>query len=133
MGLDKAMIVAGIGCRKGASREDVTAVIATALAKAGLSDDALSLIATPRSKGEEHGILAAADALGVRLVLVPDAEFLAAGALTETHSERVMALIGVPSVAEAAALAAAGPSARLLAARIVVGPATCALAATEQP
>jgi len=29
-----------------------------------------------------------------------------------TRSERVLALIGVPSVAEAAALAAAGPSAR---------------------
>jgi cobalt-precorrin 5A hydrolase len=34
----------------------------------------------------------------------------------------------VPSVAEAAALAAAGPAARLIVARIAVGPATCALA-----
>jgi cobalt-precorrin 5A hydrolase len=42
-----------------------------------------------------------------------------------------MALMGVPSVAEAAALAAAGPSARLLAARIALGPVTCALAQSE--
>ena len=41
-----------------------------------------------------------------------------------------MALAGVPSVAEAAALAAGGPDARLIVPRIAVGPATCALAAT---
>ena len=40
-------------------------------------------------------------------------------------------LIGVPSVAEAAALAAAGPSARLVSPRLVIGAATCALAASE--
>jgi cobalt-precorrin 5A hydrolase len=44
----------------------------------------------------------------------------------------VLALAGVPSVAEAAALAAAGPKARLILPRIVVGPATCALASTEE-
>jgi cobalt-precorrin 5A hydrolase len=37
-------------------------------------------------------------------------------------------LTGVPSLAEAAALAAGGPTARLLGARVAVGPATCALA-----
>jgi cobalt-precorrin 5A hydrolase len=36
--------------------------------------------------------------------------------------------MGVPSVAEAAALAAAGTTARLLLPRIAVGAATCALA-----
>jgi cobalt-precorrin 5A hydrolase len=49
---------------------------------------------------------------------------------TVTRSERVVALMGVPSVAEAAALAAGGTKARLLAPRIALGPATCALAAT---
>jgi cobalt-precorrin 5A hydrolase len=132
MDLDQAMIVAGIGCRKGTSSEEIAAVITSALAKAGLSEADLDLIATATIKGEEHGIVAAAKALGVRLTLVPESEFLVAGALTETHSERVMAVTGVPSVAEAAALAAAGPSARLLATRIVVGRATCALAVTEQ-
>jgi cobalt-precorrin 5A hydrolase len=38
----------------------------------------------------------------------------------------------VPSLAEAAALAAAGPAGRLITKRIAVGPATCALAATEE-
>jgi cobalt-precorrin 5A hydrolase len=40
--------------------------------------------------------------------------------------------MGVPSVAEAAALAAGGSAASLLAARIAVGPVTCALAETER-
>jgi cobalt-precorrin 5A hydrolase len=43
----------------------------------------------------------------------------------------VLALTGVPSLAEAAALAAAGPSAGLIASRLVFGAATCALARSE--
>ena len=49
--------------------------------------------------------------------------------LRDDGAGRVLALTGVPSVSEAAALAAAGPTARLIAPRIAVGPATCALAA----
>jgi cobalt-precorrin 5A hydrolase len=55
-------------------------------------------------------------------------ELAAAGGRAATRSERVLALAGVPSVAEAAALAAGGPAARLIAPRIAVGSATCALA-----
>jgi cobalt-precorrin 5A hydrolase len=42
-----------------------------------------------------------------------------------------MSAMNVHSVAEAAALAAAGPGARLLAPRLAVGPVTCALAESE--
>jgi cobalt-precorrin 5A hydrolase len=124
--MDEVMIVAGIGCRKGTSAAAISAAIADALARAGL--DTLDLVAAPESKGGEHGIAAAAAALGVPLVLVAKAELEAAGARTQTRSERVLALIGVPSVAEAAALAAGGPAARLILPRITVGVATCALA-----
>jgi len=61
-------------------------------------------------------------------VLVPQIDLESAATHTITNSERVRQHTGVPSVAEAAALAAGGPSARLLAPRMVVGPATCALA-----
>jgi cobalt-precorrin 5A hydrolase len=63
-------------------------------------------------------------------VLVADNELKAAGARTETRSERVLALSGVPSLAEAAALAAAGPSSSLIVSRLVLGAATCALASS---
>jgi cobalt-precorrin 5A hydrolase len=131
--LDEAMIVAGVGCRRGASAEEISAAIASALAQAGLASTALDMIAAPSSKGDEQGIVAAASAIGVRLMLVSQNELMEAGARARTRSERVIALKGVPSVAEAAALAAAGPSARLLAGRIAIGPATCALATTEHP
>lgn len=125
------MIVAGVGCRKGTSAREIGAAIDAALSRAGLRTDALDVIAAPALKSAEAGIAAAANELGVPLVLVPQAELEAAGARTVTRSERVVALMGVPSAAEAAALAAAGPAARLVAPRTAVGPATCALAASE--
>jgi cobalt-precorrin 5A hydrolase len=130
MDLGQAMIVAGIGCRRGTPAAAIAAVIDAALARAGLAKDVLAIIATAAAKGDEPGIAATASALGVPLVLVPPADLEAAGVRTVTRSERVVALMGVPSVAEAAALAAGGTKARLLAPRIALGPATCALAAT---
>jgi len=127
------MIVAGIGCRRGTPAAAVAAVIDAALARVGLAKDALGAIATPSAKGGEAGIAAAASALGVPLILVPPHDLEAAGHRTLTRSERVVALMGVPSVAEAAALAAGGANARLLVSRIVVGPATCALAGSGEP
>ncbi|HZD61482.1 MAG TPA: cobalamin biosynthesis protein [Xanthobacteraceae bacterium] len=126
------MTVAGIGCRKGASAADISAVITHALARAGLASQALDVIAAPESKGDEQGVSAAAAALGVPLVLVSRADLQAAGARAQTRSERVLALIGVPSVAEAAALAASGPASRLIVPRMSVGIATCALAASTE-
>lgn len=122
------MIVAGIGCRKAASASDIEAAIGAALERAGLAGDTLDRLATSAEKSQEVGIAAAAAALGVPLVIVADAELTAAGARTLTHSARVLELTGVPSLAEAAALAAGGDSARLLAPRVAVGAATCALA-----
>ena len=131
MGLDQAMIVAGVGCRAGASAHEVEAAIVTALDRAGLAAKRPGVIATGFVKGDEPGIAAAALARGAKFVVVPQADLEAANARAVTKSERVMALVGVPSVAEAAALAAAGTSARLVAPRIAVGPVTCALAATD--
>jgi cobalt-precorrin 5A hydrolase len=125
------MIVAGVGCRKGATAEQVAAAVAAALAQAGLTTKALSAMATPAAKGGEPGIAAAARALRVPLVLVPQAALEAAGPRAATRSERVVALWNVPSVAEAAALAASGPTGRLRVPRCAIGPATCALADTE--
>lgn len=124
------MIVAGVGCRRGAPAPDIEAAIRAALTRANIAAEALDAIATIAAKSAEAGIQAAAKKLGVAVLLVPDADLLAAGSRTETRSERVRALTGVPSVAEAAALAAAGPSARLISPRLVMGSATCAIAAS---
>jgi cobalt-precorrin 5A hydrolase len=130
--MDQAMIVAGIGCRKGVQAREVAAVILAALERADLAVSALRLIATIDSKRGEQGIEAAATAMGVPVVLMSGGDLVTASRRAATRSARVQALVGVPSVAEAAALAAGGPAARLLVPRIVIGPATCALAVTEE-
>jgi cobalt-precorrin 5A hydrolase len=124
------MIAAGIGCKRGAPAADIEAAIRAALLRADVAADALNAIATIEAKSAEAGIRAAAQALGIAVVIVPERELVAAGARVTTRSERALAFAGVGSVAEAAALAAAGPSARLIAPRLVVGAATCALAAS---
>jgi cobalt-precorrin 5A hydrolase len=122
------MIVAGVGCRAGASAREIEAAIGAALTQAGVASAALGLIATSAAKAEEAGLAAAAKDRGLKIVFVPQVALEAAGSRTLSHSGRVLATTGVPSLSEAAALAAAGPGARLLAPRVAVGPATCALA-----
>ena len=128
MALGEAMIVAGVGCRRGASAAEIEAAISAAVAQAGFAPAAIDALATSAAKRDETGIAAAAAALGVRLVLVPQRELETAGSRVVTRSQRVAALTGVPSLAEAAALAAGGAAARLIVPRVVVGAATCALA-----
>ena len=122
------MIVAGVGGRTGATACEVEAAIAAALDRASLDASALGMIATSPAKAAEPGIAEAASSRGVKFVVVAQAAFQAAGNRAVTRSERVLSLTGVPSVSEAAALAAGGPSARLVMPRVAVGPATCALA-----
>ena len=124
------MIAAGIGCKRGAPAADIEAAIRAALKRADIAADALDVIATIATKSAEPGLHAAADMLGVAVIIVPETTLITAGNRIATRSARVEALTGVGSVAEAAALAAAGAAARLLTARCAVGAATCALAAS---
>src|ERR1700704_3478871 len=131
MDLGETVIVAGVGCRKAISAAQVESAIEAALRHNRLSGHLLERIAVPAVKGTEAGIIAAAAARGVPLVLIAQNALEAADARTVTRSARSMDTFNVHSVAEAAALAAAGPGARLLAPRIAVGPVTCALAEGE--
>jgi cobalt-precorrin 5A hydrolase len=128
MDLGETLITAGIGCRKAISAAQVEAALQTALRLNAIADSRLGLIAAPEVKGSEAGLRAAAAARGVLLQLIPQPLLEAANPRTLTRSVRSMAAMNVHSVAEAAALAAAGPRARLLTPRIAVGPVTCALA-----
>src|SRR5262245_10538878 len=130
MGLGETVIVAGIGCRKGTSPAEIEAVITAALKQAGFAQDKLGAIATPADKGVESAIAVVALLYGLPLLFIPAPDLEAAASRCESRSDRVLALKGVPSVAEAAALAAGGSEAKLLLPRIAVGPATCALADT---
>lgn len=122
------MIVAGLGFRRGTSAPDICAVIAAALECHGLAQHDLMCLATEAAKAGEPGIKEAADRLSLPLIECALSDLRKASERTLTHSFRVEALKGVPSIAETAALVAAGCGARLLGPRIAHDRATCALA-----
>jgi cobalt-precorrin 5A hydrolase len=127
------MMVAGIGCRTGATIEAVMAAIMAALERCSLTRSQIDALATAIDKSAEFGIAGAARSLEVRLIFVSPADMRATTAATLTSSARVESLKGVPSVAETAALAAAGRGARLLAPRIATATVTCAIAIGGAP
>lgn len=116
------MIVAGLGFRSGAAAP----ALRDALARAG--GGAVSALATAADKAGAAAIRDLAAELGLPVIAVAPADLAAQSVVTS--SPRVAALRGTGSVAEAAALAAAGPGARLLGPRAVSGDgmATAALA-----
>lgn len=123
------MIVAGLGFRSGVAPEEIMEVIERALAQAGLARNQLARLATAESRAAEPGLLDAARRLELEVQSVPPAQMAEVDPGVKTRSERVMRLHGVGSIAEAAALGAAGSSSRLVAARVSTDRATCALAA----
>lgn len=112
------MRVAGLGCRRGVDLGEVLA----ALQGAGPVD----LLAVPPAKADEPALRAAAVHLGLPLVVAEAGAFASARTLTVT------AATGAPSASEAAALAAAGPGARLTGPRRIAGRVTCAVAVSVE-
>jgi cobalt-precorrin 5A hydrolase len=120
------MRVAGIGFRKEATIESLRDALVAAGGARGL--DAL---ATATDKAEAAVIVALARELGLTIKPVP-VELLAR-VETATHSARIETMFGTGSLAEAAALAAAGPRARLVSLRTISrdNAATAAIAEGE--
>jgi cobalt-precorrin 5A hydrolase len=119
------MIIAGIGCRTGISAEAVIQLLEDAV---DLGFERPDILAVPEFRSGEEGILEAAEALGLSILWIAKADLKGEQGRCLTRSRRAEAEVGLASVAEAAALAAAGPSGRLLLPRISAGGVTCALA-----
>lgn len=122
------MIAAGFGFRSSATAESLR----DALERAA-GGHRVTLLAAPADKADADALRSLADALGVPVVAIAAAELAATD--TPSRSPRVIAARGTGSVAEAAALAAAGRAgpARLPGPRVVSADrlATCAIAVTE--
>ena len=118
----------GVGCERGASGKELMALIDETLTNNELPRDAISGIWSIDLKMDEPAIAEAAANLGASL------RFFSAETLeAETHrlvnpSEVVFREVGCHGVAEAAALAAAGPDAHLLVPKSKSRRATCAIA-----
>ncbi len=119
-------VIAGIGCRSGCSAREILALLEQALQQADAPG--LTALATSDHKRDEQGIIEAAKELDKPLHFISREGLMSAQSMLRTVSEKVAEHTGFPSIAEAAALAAAGPDARLLLARIHTERVTCALA-----
>ncbi len=122
------MIVAGVGFRRGVEVQEIVEIVTQALERAALPPDALGGLATAETLAGVTAFISAADCLSVRAIAVPRAGLEGAAPRVRTRSARAIAAYGVGSVAEAAALGAAGPGAMLILDRITSPSATCALA-----
>ena len=121
-------IVAGLGFRGATGADEIVALVRRALDAAGLPQERLTGLATAADRAGALALAEAAAAFGLAPIPVAPAALAAADAGVLTRSARIEAARGVGSVAEAAALAAAGPGARLVLPRIASAGATCALA-----
>ncbi|TDC76947.1 precorrin-3B C(17)-methyltransferase [Streptomyces hainanensis] len=119
-------LVVGLGASRGVPEAEVTDLLTGVLADAGLSPASVAVATTVTAKADEDGLRAAAARLGVDLTPFP-AEDLAAVPVPNP-SPAPLAAVGTPSVAEAAALLAAGPGAELVVPKRKSAMATCAVA-----
>jgi cobalamin biosynthesis protein CbiG len=114
------MITVGIGAVAGVTAEEILTAI-DAVLPAGGTDVRL---ATLDARAAESGIASAAAVRGWPVTAYPAADL--AEVAVPSPSSRVAALVGTPSVAEAAALRGGG---RLLVGKTVVGRVTVAVTA----
>ena len=115
------LIVAGIGCRRGVTSAEIIALVEHAFGAANQSPSLLVALASLDRKAAEPGLLAAAAYFGVPLKTFSASELAVSEA---SASAKIQALVGISSVAEAAALRAG----TLLAPKLKSAHATCALA-----
>jgi cobalt-precorrin 5A hydrolase len=139
------MIAAGLGFRRGVSAEEIEAALALALARlprvSGESGTAMTqgraaapnCLATLAEKADEPGLREAARRLSLPIVACSRVAMAEVADRIVTVSARAQASVGLPSVAEAAALVAAGGSSRLHVPRVATPHATCAIAEGDGP
>lgn len=125
------MIVAGVGSRRGTEADELERVVRMALDLFRVPAERLEVLATESEKATTEAFLEAARRLSVRLVACTVADLDRVAGQVLTPSKLVLETKGVPSIAEASALVAAGRNARLLGTRVATAGATCAIAIGE--
>ena len=123
-----ADLALGVGVERGTSVAEVAQLAAATLAAGGFDPQAVACVVSLDLRSDEAAILELARSLGV------PARFFDAATLAKEEprvsevSEHVRKAVGTPSVAEAAALAAAGPGGTLVVTKRKSAHATCAIA-----
>jgi cobalt-precorrin 5A hydrolase/precorrin-3B C17-methyltransferase len=122
------VLAVGIGCERGAKPQEAIALVTSVLGSAGLSPKAVACIASLDIKMDEPAVHEAAQVLGVPARFFDAATLEAETPRLANPSDLVFRETGCHGVAEAAALAAAGPDGELIVAKTKSARATCAVA-----
>ncbi len=123
--MNAPQLAIGIGCKSGVSADAVVALVEKAC---GQIDGKPAALYTAEEKQAEPALGEAAARLRLPLIYLPSSALKAQANRAVTRSKRVLALFGLPSIAETAALAGGGPGALLVLPRITAGGVTCAVA-----
>ena len=122
-----ARIAIGVGCREAATSMAIVGIVKHALDQVG-ERAGQRILCTSEAKRDAANIVMASRELGLTLRYLTQDELMAAAPRVVTRSERVQRHIGLPSLAECAALAGAGPAGELIVRRLAAEGATCAIA-----
>ena len=123
-----AQVAVGVGAERGCATSEVVDLIRASLVQAGVSALAVAGLFSLDIKEDEAAFHAAADALGVPFRVFDAARLRQEDHRLATPSDAVAKEVGLRGVAEAAALAAAGPAGELILPKQKSRRATCALA-----
>ncbi|MDQ2754305.1 MAG: precorrin-3B C(17)-methyltransferase [Actinomycetota bacterium] len=124
-------LVLGVGASRGAGAAELHQLVLRTLTDAGLHVGAVGEVATVDRKADEPAIVFTTTALGVPMRTFPAS--VLAGVTVPNPSKVVLAAVGTPSVAEAAALAACGANGRLVVPKQASTDATVAIARRSGP
>lgn len=133
IGYESTDIALGVGCARGCPPEELAGLVRASLTSADLPPEAVTGIFSLDLKADEAAMLELSTELGVpfRIFTVDDLE--AETPRLANPSNIVFAEVGCHGVAEASALAAAGPDATLIVEKQKTANATCALALAPAP
>jgi precorrin-4 C11-methyltransferase len=99
----------GIGCNQGTSGDEILGAVQETLARNGLAIESVAGVATITEKADEPGLIGLCRAMGWKLEVFSHAQILRVENIPNP-SKTVYDVLGVPGVAEPAALLAAGAS-----------------------
>ncbi|HIC81271.1 MAG TPA: precorrin-3B C(17)-methyltransferase [Kiloniellaceae bacterium] len=123
-----ALLALGVGCERGTDPAELAALVERTLAQAGLSPLAVAGVFSVDVKADEAAVHDLAAGLGVPARFFDAATLEAETPRLANPSDLVFREVGCHGVSEGAALAAAGPQAKLVVAKTKSRRATCALA-----
>jgi len=127
------VLALGVGCERGAGPAELETLVRRTLSAAGLAEGAVAGVGSLDLKADEPAVHRLAEALGRPARFFTAVELEAETPRLANPSDIVFREVGCHGVAEAAALALAGPESELIVAKRKSEHCTCAIARSARP